>query len=280
MHDDHKRQLYALVAGVLVLLGHAHTLAHESPAEKVATRLEAARVMEATLTTRGAGAGERQKLDTIYADLAAEFPAEARVRNAHAESLWRRNERARAMAQWELAEKLDPKNAVVLDHLADAWLAEGDVRRSAAFAARAVTSAPGNAAYHFALANIVFLFRHELTDASNPDSEAVLRRALTHFAEASRLAPSNSEYARAYAETFYSLPKPDWQTALAAWNHFLELTTEKDFAFVNLARIQLRLGKKRAAMECLEKIQAPEYKNVKHRLEAQIHRLETPSAMP
>jgi tetratricopeptide (TPR) repeat protein len=269
MHDDRKRQLLALGAALLMLLGGANAPAEDRRAVTVEEKLQAAKVIEAALATRDASADEWRKVDRIYAGLTSEYPADARIRNAHAESLWSRNERDRALAQWEAAEKLDPKNPVVLDHLADGWLAEGNVRKSAAFAARAVSSEPENAAYHFALANISFLFRHDLTDAAHPDSEAVLRQALNHFAEASRLAPRDAEYARAYAETFYSVSKPDWQAALAAWKRFFDLAPQKDFALVNLARVHLKLGQKQAALDCLYRIQGTEYEKLRRRIEAQ-----------
>lgn len=278
MHDDRKRQLLAPAAALLLLLSGAHASAEERRAATIEESLQAAKVIEMTLAARGAGADEWRKLDGIYAELAAKFPADARVRNALGESLWSRNERQPAMREWAAAEKLDPRNPVVLDHLADAWLAEGNVRKAAAFAARAVASEPANAAYHFALANMVFLFRHDLTDAAHPDGDAVIRRALTHFAEAGRLEPRNAEYARAYAETFYSISKPDWQTALAAWNRYLDLVPRKDFALVNVARVHLKLGQKQAAMECLSKIQGAEYEKLKRRLESQANSLEDPPA--
>lgn len=269
MHDDLTRQLRALAAAVLILLGHAHARAEDARAATIEDKLRAAKVIEIGLAAREAGAEEWRKLDQIYGDLAAEYPADARVRNARAESLWTRDERDRALAEWTAAEKLDAKNAAVLDHLADAWLAEGDVRKAAGYAARAVASEPGNAGYHFALANLTFLFRHDLTNAASPDSGAVLQKALTHFSEASRLAPLNSDYARSYAETFYSLPTPDWEAALAAWTHYREIAPKKDFAWLNLARVQLKLGRKQEAMDCLSSIQGPEFKKLKQRLEAQ-----------
>jgi tetratricopeptide (TPR) repeat protein len=278
MHDDRKRQLLAPAAALLVLLGSAHASAEEPRATTVEERLRAAKVTEATLAAQAANTEDWRKLDQIYAELAAEYPADAQVKNALAESLWDRNERRRAMEQWAAAEKLDPNNAVVLDHLADAWLAEGDVRKSATFAERAVASEPGNAGYHFTLANISFLFRHELADVGQTDSEAVLRKALGHFAEASRLAPGNAEYARAYAETFYGMAKPDWIAALAAWNRYLDLAPKKDFALAHVARVHLKLGQKAAALACLDKIQSSEFQRLKRLIEAQAAQLPEASA--
>src|SRR5207249_2288799 len=92
------------------------------------------------------------------------------------------------------------------------------------------------------------------------------------FAAASRLAPLNAEYARAYAETFYSVSKPDWNAALTAWQHFAEITPQKDFAQANLARIHIKLGQTDAARACLERIQGTDFQNLKAKLN---ERLET-----
>ena len=184
---------------------------------------------------------------------------DAAVKNGHAEFLWSRGERRRAVDTWLAAEKLDPTNGVVLDHLGGSFLDAGDTRRGAGYYVRAVQSAPQNAAYHFSYANVAFLFRHELHDAAHPDSDAVLDEAMKQFSEAARLQPLNADYARAYAEGFYIVPKPDWPTALQAWQHFYEVSPQKDFALVNVARVQLKLGQKVEARATLARIQGAEY---------------------
>jgi tetratricopeptide (TPR) repeat protein len=140
------------------------------------------------------------------------------------------------------------------------------VKRAAEFYARAVARAPGNAAGHFSYANVVFLFRHELHDTAHPDSDAVLDEALKQFSEAARLQPLNAEYARAFAEAFYSVTKPDWQGALEAWQHFYDVSPQKDFALLNLARVQINLGNKIEARASLARIKGPEYSRLKARL--------------
>ena len=78
------------------------------------------------------------------------------------------------------------------------------------------------------------------------------------------------EYARAYAETFYTIPDPDWRVALQAWQHFYEITPGKDFALLNLARVHMKLGNKPEALATLSKVQAPELEKLKTRLRERI----------
>lgn len=275
-HDARHRQLAVLA---LVLAG-ARAFA-EAPAGPAAQgELRAARLVEAALFARQAGAEEMARLEKIYAELDEKYPREAAVRNAHAEFLWGTGEPERAVKKWDEALALDPKNTAVLEHLAGAWLAAGDAKKSAAFYARAVESAPENAASRFALANVTFLFRHELLSPAQPEEAAVLAHALAEFAAASRLAPLNPGYARSYAETFYSLPKPDWSAALAAWRHFAEISPQQDFAQVNLARVHLKLGQKDAARACLEKVQGADFQKLKAQLSARLDAGDAPAFTP
>lgn len=269
-HDARNRQLPALALALLGAMFGAQAFAETPPAPTAQEELRAAKLLEAALFGRQSGAEEWRKLDIIYGELSAKYPRDAGVKNGYAAFLWSIGERARAVETWEMALEIEPKNAVVLDHLGGGYLAAGEVKKSAGYYARAVECAPQNAAYRFTLANVTFLFRHELLDATQPDEAAVLAKALSHFAEASRLDPLNPEYARAYAETFYSLPKPDWIAGLAAWHHFAEITPQKDFAQTNLARVYLKLGQKEAALACLAKVQSADFQRLKARLSERI----------
>jgi Tfp pilus assembly protein PilF len=232
--------------------------------------LRAARMMETALFARQAGAAEWKKLDRAYAELSAKYPDDATIKNAHGEFLWTRGEHARAVQAWLAAEEIEPGNAVVLDHLGGSFLAAGDAKKAASYYVRAARSSPANAAYHFNYANVAFLFRHELLDPGHPDADSLLRDALAHFAEAARLQPLDPDYARAYAETYYTVPDPDWRAALRAWQHFYEISPQKDFALLNLARVHMKLGNKPEARESLARIQGPEFRGLKTRLQERI----------
>jgi len=226
--------------------------------------------MAAALFARQAGPEEMQKMQQVFADLDAKYPRDAAIRNAHAEFLWETGDRNRAVKTWREAEKIDPNNGAVLDHLGGSAVADGEIQQAAEYYARAIHSTPDNADYHFRYANVVFLFRHDLHDTTHPDSDSRIAEALHHFAEAVRLQPLNAEYARAFAETFYSVPQPDWHTALQAWQHLYDISTEKDFALVNIARVHMKLGNKPEARAALARVQDPKFTRMKGRLSERI----------
>lgn len=192
------------------------------------------------------------------------------ARLALGEFLWDAGDQSRAFAEWKAAEQLEPRNPRVIDHLAECAIARGEMHVAAALYSRALSIEPRNAARHFAFANVCFVFRHEQLEPAHPDAADQLGQALEHFAEASRLAPTNADYARAYAECFYALPAPDWEAALAAWKHFETITANPNFALVHLARVSLKLGQLGAASAYLEKLQLPDGKGIKARLAGQL----------
>lgn len=226
--------------------------------------------MAAALFARNASPEEMQKMERIFADLDAKYPQDVTIKNGHAEFLWNVGEHNRAVKLWQEAEKLDPNNGAVLFHLGGNAVAIGDAKKAADYYARAVKSAPTNAGYHFSYANVVFLFRHDLHDAAHPESDSLIDEALKHFGEAARLDPMNAEYARGFAETYYSAPQPDWREALKAWQHFYDISAQKDFALLNLARVHLKLGNKPEARAALAQVQDPKYARLKGRLSERI----------
>lgn len=267
MHVNLQRQLREpLFTGLFALIFCIGPASPARTSEEAAPELQAAQLMEASLRTRGASVEERRKLDEIYAALVIKFPADVSVKNAHAAFLLESGNHERAEKILKEAEKLAPDNASTQRGLGAAALAGGDVQSAARYMTKACSGQPENATCHFELANVLFLFRHDLLDSANPSAEALIGRALGHYAEACRLAPANEDFARGYAETFYSLPEPDWPTALKAWQHLLEVSPDKDFALANLATVHLKLGHKDEARSCAEQIRSPEFAARKARL--------------
>jgi tetratricopeptide (TPR) repeat protein len=204
----------------------------------------------------------------LFAALEAEHPQSVPVKNAFAEFLWSSGEHDAALRRWRESAGLEPRNAVVLNHLGGAQLDTGNPRAALRCFGDAVAIEPTNAAYHFNLANVAFMFRHDL---ALPEEKA-FALAMEHFADAARCAPAEPEYARAYAEAFYTLPKADWCSALAAWQHYYELTPKKDFALLNIARVHMKLGQKAEARACLARVTAQEFARIKTRLAERIDR--------
>lgn len=261
MHDVRNRQQPLLAAALF----WAVSTGCAEPAGPVQD-LAAVKAREAALLAREAGPDEWKKLGDDYAALVKKHPNDAAIRNARADWLWGMNDHDGALREWLAAEKIDPKNAAVLNHLAGTYLAMGEPRESLAFFLRASEAEPGNASTHFSAANVACVFRH---DVGRTEDEA-FTLALKHYAEAHRLAPLNAEYARGYAETFYMVGNPDWQTAVQVWRDYLNLMPEKNFALLNLARVHINLGETEKARACLAQVTGTEYDRLKNRLTARI----------
>lgn len=200
-------------------------------------------------------------------------PASASVHRACAELFAENDNLPAAIAHWHQAQRLDPENAATANSLGGAYLRMGQAAESAEQFSRAIELASNNAAYHFNLANVEFMLQHDLQAAWNVDLPEVLRRALAEFRIASQLSPHDVEYARAYAETFFAVPDPDWAEAEKAWKRVLELSSQRDFAYLQLARISLKRGDASKARRCLAKLTDRRTASLKRKLLEQADRL-------
>jgi len=218
-------------------------------------------------------AKERLRVEQIYYQLVRNNPQSVPAQNALAAFLWKNGQAEAAVEHWRTVQRLEPENAEAASSLGGAYLRIGRVREAAEQFLLAVRSESNNPDYHLDLGNVEFMFRSDLTAAWKIDSAELLQRALFQFREASRLAPTDLEYARAYAETFYGMPKPDWKEAQVAWQHYLELSTNRNFAYLHLARISLKRHNKAEALSFLDKISDSSYFQIKEKLRKQAEAL-------
>jgi len=239
------------------------------------TRLEikAAHKAAEALANPKVTAKDRLRVEQIYYQLVRDHPQSVPAQNALAAFLWKNGQADVAVEHWQTAQRLEPKNGEAANSLGGAYLRIGRVSEAAEQFLLAVRSENNNPDYHFDLGNVEFIFRSDLTAAWKIDSTELLQRALFQFREASRLAPTDLEYARAYAETFYGMPNPDWNEARVAWQRYLELSTNRNFAYLQLARVSLKRHNKAEALSFLDKISDPSYSEVKEKLRKQAEAL-------
>ena len=263
-------------AATLVILLFTPVLARaESIGAWAKTRIEikAAHKAAETLANPNVTAKERLRVEQIYYQLVRNNPQSVPAQNALAAFLWKNGQAEAAVEHWRTVQRLEPENAEAASSLGGAYLRIGRVREAAEQFLLAVRSESNNPDYHLDLGNVEFMFRSDLTAAWKIDSAELLQRALFQFREASRLAPTDLEYARAYAETFYGMPKPDWKEAQVAWQHYLELSTNRNFAYLHLARISLKRHNKAEALSFLDKISDSSYFQIKEKLRKQAEAL-------
>ncbi len=218
--------------------------------------------------TPAAVSKEQSRLEQYLQDHPDSVPA----RQAYADFLSDHGQLRAAILQWRTAQLLQPGRAAIANSLGGAYLRMGRAADSAAQFARAIGLDADNAAYHFNLANVEFLLRRDLTSAWKMEEPHLLHLALGEFREASRLSPHDVDYARAYAETFYGMPDPDWTEAEAAWKHVLSLSPQGDFAYLQLARVSLKQGHADRTREFLKKITDTRHDTVKRKLQARADR--------
>jgi tetratricopeptide (TPR) repeat protein len=254
------------------VLAHAQSI---GASVKMWKEIKAAHKAAQALANPNVTAKELLRVEQIYYQIVRDNPQSVPAQNALAEFLWKNGKPAAAVEHWRTAQGLEPKNGEAANSLGGAYLRMGNVREAAEQFLLAVRSESDNPGYHFDLGNVEFVFRHDLTAAWNIDSAELLQRALFQFREASRLAPMDLEYARAYAETFYGMPNPDWSEAQVAWQHYLELSTDRNFAYLQLARVSVSRHKKAEALSFLDKISdsSRAYSEVKEKLRKQAQAL-------
>jgi len=284
MHELPKRQLFSACRGALSALAGAVFFAVQAGAADAGGKssplndeINAARITETAVFAGSGSSGnsepapeDLEKLARLYKQIVDQNPKSAEAWNAEAEYQWRIEKHPDAMVEWMTAEKLDPENAAVAGHLAACYLELGRAKTATEYFERAAKLGPKNALFQFDAGNTSFLFRHELTNSTD-NEQAVILRSMIYFQKAAQIEPFNIDYAQAYAQAFYSLLPPDWNTALQAWIHYLQITDQKDFAYSNLARVNLKLGNKQEARENLAKIENEKFAPLKKRLLLEIN---------
>ncbi len=235
--------------------------------------IKAAHKAAEALANPNVTAKERLRVEQIYYQLVRDNPQSVPAQNALAGFLWKNGKTEAAVEHLRIAQGLEPANAESANSLGGAYLGLGRVSDAAEQFLLAIHLEAANPLYHFNLANVEFVLRNDLTAAWKIDSAELLQRALLEFREASRLAPMDLEYARAYAETFYGMPNPDWKEAQVAWQHYLELSTNRNFAYLQLARVSLKRHKKAEALSFLDKISDSSYSELKEKLRKQAEAL-------
>ena len=275
MRDVRNRQQPLLLAAVFCAATGAFSAPRKGD-DATAKELQKLKIEGTALMAKNAPLEDWKKLGANYAMLTARFPKNAAIRDAHGDFLWGMNDHEGSLREWLAGERIEPENPEILNHLASAYMAQGDPKAALGFHLRAAKAEPENARTHFAAANIACLFRHDL----GKTEDECYALAIKHFAEAHRLAPQNPEFARAYAETFYLLPRPDWPTALKVWQSYLNLSPEKNFALLNLTRVHMKLGDAESARACLAQVTGIENERQKNRLSARINAELSPEKEP
>jgi len=155
------------------------------------------------------------------------------------------------------AEAIEPDLAVIKNQLGNHHAEEGEYKEAAAYYEGAIALAPKEPLYHYQLGTLLYEYREFFVDSKLYARAALLERSTAAFAKAAELAPDNIAYAYRHAESFYDLPSPDWDVALAAWKA-IEQRAKPGVEFQTLqlhqANILIQLGRADEARALLDQI--------------------------
>ncbi len=163
----------------------------------------------------------------------------------------------RSYAIFKKAEAIDPDQPIIQNQIGNHHAEEGEYTEAATRYETAIRLAPKEPLYHYQLGTLLYEYREFFIDAKVYTRDALLRRSADAFARAAELAPDNIAYTYRHAESFYDLPDPDWNAALAAWKAIeqrakagVELQTTQ----LHQANILVQLGRQDEARALLDQI--------------------------
>lgn len=148
------------------------------------------------------------------------FPNDASAHVLYAKFLRDGGENAEAEAHFKKALALGADWAVIYQQLAAIAAERGDVAGALSQMQKAVEREPGTAVYQMQLGELLVAFREQaLEEKIFPDAGTLDAAAQNAFRAARAIEPERTEIALRYAESFYDMASPDWNSALAAWNY-------------------------------------------------------------
>lgn len=193
-----------------------------------------------------------------------------------------------AVAQWQKARDLDPKNPAAWNNLADYYSRQGMPDKAFACLDEARKINPTEVVYVRNLATLIFLERAAAQEHYHlADEQAVLRRALDLFRQSRREEPDDFPLATDLAQVYYYLkpePKADpaeakaaaaklTDEAIQAWMDARKLARtelEREAVGLHLARVSLAAGRRDAARAYLAEVKQPALVESRQALMAEI----------
>jgi len=137
----------------------------------------------------------------------------------------------------------------------------------------AIKLAPNEPLYHYQLGTLLHEARDEFLKSGEWTTDSVDAAMHDAFRQAAELAPDRIEFTYRYAESFYDLPKPDWEAALKVWASLEEKArsaVERETMRLHAANVCLKMGKVDHARLLLSSVDDPALAAQKQKLVAQL----------
>jgi len=214
-----------------------------------------------------------------YEDFVRRNPNFARGRLAYGSFLNDSGDEEAAVAQYEIAAQLDPKNPAAWNNLANYYGEHGPLTNAFMDYAKAIELNPGEPIYYQNLATTVYLFRKDAREFYHLNEQQVFDKALALYRQAMKFAPDNFPLATDYAQSYYGIKPLRTDDALAAWTNALQIAgeeAEREGIYLHLARVKIAAGRFAEARAQLDAVTNAAYTDMKNRLERSLVQHEHP----
>ncbi|MBD5778923.1 hypothetical protein IEN85_05420 [Pelagicoccus sp. NFK12] len=205
----------------------------------------------------------RRELQSIidgYEKLISDSPNYAPAYTSFGLMLSRTGNRDEANAMFLKSDQLDPMQPVVKNQLGNYMAEEGKYTEAYGFYMLARDLAPEEPLYHLQLGNLLVAYRkYFLADGLFAPTE-IDDQIIGHFRSATRRAPKDISYKMRYAQAFFDIENPNWETALGVWQELYKAAgSEYEQQVVRLytARVRYELGHHTAARKLISQLDHP-----------------------
>src|SRR5580698_32598 len=198
-----------------------------------------------------------RRLEGDYKHFLNDHPLHTRAMVAYGSLLYDQHREEEGIHWWEKAIAIDPQEAYAYNALANDYGHNGHADKALPYYQKAIDLVPTEPIFRFNWATTCQMFRNESTKVYGWNKEQIFQHSLEQFRQARDLVPQDFEMASTYAETFYMMPKPNWQGAYDGWQFCLKQPLEDDqrqIVYSNLARTCIRMGRDDEAKQWLAKI--------------------------
>lgn len=218
----------------------------------------------------------RRELQSIidgYERLISDTPEFAPAYTSFGLMLNRTGNRDESNAMFLKSDQLDPMQPVVKNQLGNYMAEEGNYTEAYGFYMLARDLAPKEPLYHYQLGNLLVAYRKFFVDDGLFVPEEIDDQIIRHFRSATRLDPNNVSYKMRYAQAFFDVAHPNWETALGVWQELYKAAgSEYEQQVVRLytARVRFELGHHTAARKLIAQLDHPSLDESKQTLLSEI----------
>ena len=181
--------------------------------------------------------------------------------------------RKESVAMLLKANQLDPDIPLVKNQLGNYMAEDGKPLQAAPYFIAAIKLEPNEPLYHYQLGSVLAEARDEFLKSGEWPRTTLDEAMLNAFKRAAELAPDRFEFGYRYAEAFYDLEKPDWDTALKAWSALEDkapTAIERQTMRLHAANILIKVGKREHAEALMATVDEPGLQGQKQKLVTQL----------